>query len=514
MSQLAAKTAEETVELIKQSRLTSSEELAKAFTQSGTATSGLTAYDLEAPAKTIYPLLTPLRNMIPRVSGKGGIQANWRAVVGININHMSPGLGEGNRGGVISTSTADYIAAYKGLGFDDYSTFEADFAAEGFDDVKARAVQGLLRSLMISEEAVILGGNTSLAMGTTPTPSGTAVLSGGTLADATWSVICVALGPDAYNAVVGYNNGTTGETFGAATATVPGAISRTNADGSTESYNGGSAQKSAARSVVVSGGSNLASITSITTAVNGAVGYAWFLGAAGSEKLNQVTTINSAVFTAASDSGAQLASSLAAADHSRSSLIFDGLLTQIWTSGSGAYTNTLASGTAGTGTKLTSNAAGGITEIDTAFVAFWQKYRLSPSHIFVHSQQLTDITKTVVKNGGAPLIRLNANAANPGMIAAGTRVGTVLNSITGQDVQLIVHPNIASGTIMFYSNELPYKLSGITNTCQIRARRDYYQIEWPQRSRKWEYGVYADEVLQHFFPASMGIINNIAPGVV
>jgi len=36
--------------------------------------SGLTYYDLELGAKFLYPVLTPLRNMIPRVSGKGGIQ--------------------------------------------------------------------------------------------------------------------------------------------------------------------------------------------------------------------------------------------------------------------------------------------------------------------------------------------------------------------------------------------------------------------------------------------------------
>src|SRR5213076_229072 len=62
-----------------------SEELAKStFTQSGSATTGLTFYDLEAGAKFLYPVLTPLRNEIPRVSGKGGIQANWKAVTGIN----------------------------------------------------------------------------------------------------------------------------------------------------------------------------------------------------------------------------------------------------------------------------------------------------------------------------------------------------------------------------------------------------------------------------------------------
>ena len=44
------------------------------------------------------------------------------------------------------------------------------------------------------------------------------------------------------------------------------------------------------------------------------------------------------------------------------------------------------------------------------------------------------------------------------------------------------------------------------------TRQDYYQIEWPPRARRYECGVYADEVLQHYFPPSMAIISNIAAG--
>jgi hypothetical protein len=45
---------------------------------------------------------------------------------------------------------------------------------------------------------------------------------------------------------------------------------------------------------------------------------------------------------------------------------------------------------------------------------------------------------------------------------------------------------------------------------QVKTRRDYYQLEWPLRSRKYEYGVYADEVLQHYFPASLLKLTNVA----
>jgi hypothetical protein len=63
--------------------------------------------------------------------------------------------------------------------------------------------------------------------------------------------------------------------------------------------------------------------------------------------------------------------------------------------------------------------------------------------------------------------------------------------------------------ILFTSQTIPYPISGVGNVMQVRTRQEYYQIEWPLRTRKYEYGVYADEVLQHYFPPSMGVIANI-----
>jgi hypothetical protein len=44
------------------------------------------------------------------------------------------------------------------------------------------------------------------------------------------------------------------------------------------------------------------------------------------------------------------------------------------------------------------------------------------------------------------------------------------------------------------------------------TRRDYYQIEWPVKARRYEYGVYFDGVLQNYFPPAFGILTNIGNG--
>ncbi len=113
------------------------------FQESASATSGLTFYDLELGAKFLYPVLTPLRNMIPRVSGKGGIQAAWRAITAINTQGLRFGVSSANRGGVLAVTTHDYTATYKGIGVETSVDFEAQYAGQGFG--RADVVRDLRR---------------------------------------------------------------------------------------------------------------------------------------------------------------------------------------------------------------------------------------------------------------------------------------------------------------------------------------------------------------------------------
>jgi hypothetical protein len=506
-----AVTTQETLALLKAAQA-APDDLVKSFVQPGTATTGLQAYNLEVPAKNLFPVLTPLRNEIPRESGGFAIQANWKAITGINTGNTRAGLSEGKRGGLIAQAVAEYLAAFRGFGVENNVTFEAQWAAKNFDDLRAKAVSHTLWATMIQEERLILGGNTSVALGTTPTPTVTPSNAGGSLAaSTTHSVICVALGLQAYLDLAGANNGAVNQSFAAATATIAGQITRTNADGTTDTFGDGSAQKSAASTAATTTGA-LGSLACSVTAVAGAVGYAWYYSAtAGTERLNALTTINSVVITAASNGGAQLASALAASDSSTCALDFDGLLYQAFKSGSGATITVQPTGTAGTGTGLTSDGAGGIVEFETMFATLYNKYRVSPTKIYVSVQELINITKKIIGNGGAPLLKLNANVDTAtGAIAAGVVVGSYWNKVTGREVPLVVHPNMPSGTVFFFTRALDYPVSGVGDVCRMLMRQDYYQIEWPLRSRKYEYFVGADGVLQHYAPFSMGIITNIA----
>lgn len=470
---------------------------ASTFTQPGSATTGLNYYDLELGAKFLVPVLTPLRNEIPRVSGKGGIQANWKAITGINTTNLRLGVSGGNRGAVMQVATADYLAAYKGIGLEQSVDFEAQYAAQGFDDLRSQAGLRGLQATMIGEELLLLGGNTSLALGTTGTPTLAAATTGGSLATMTLSVICVALALD------GFVNGSVA-------GGIQASITRANADGSSDTFGGGAAQKSANATVSVTGATG--SATASVAAKTGAFGYAWFWGTAGSEVLGAITSINSVSITA-NATGTQTAASLPSSDQSTNNLVFDGLIT-IAAKGLGSYFVAQPTGSAGVGTPLTADGAGGIVEIDVALKWFWDNLRLSPGTIWVNSQEALNISKKILAGNANAAQRFVFNTAQDA-IGGGVMVRTYLNRFSmngGSTLDIRVHPNMPAGTIFFDTTTIPYPLSGIGNVRQVRTRQDYYQIEWPLRTRRYEYGVYADEVLQHFFPPSIGLITNIGNG--
>ncbi|MDR3461515.1 MAG: hypothetical protein P4L76_04270 [Beijerinckiaceae bacterium] len=472
------------------------------FSESTSATSGLTFYDLEIGAKLLFPVLTPLRNSIPRVSGKGGLQAAWRAITAINTNGLRFGISAANRGGALAVATHDYTATYKGIGVETSVDFEAQYAGQGFEDVRGLAAQTGLEALMIGEEAMILGGCSSLSLGTTPTPTLSDGPTGGALApNLALSVICVALTHDGFiNASIAGG--------------IQGQITRTNADGSVDTFGGGAAKPSANATITTANDGNATHlIRASVVPVLGAVGYAWFWGVAGGELLGAISTIASVVI-AASASGTQTAESLGASDNSANALAFDGLITQAVKPGTGSYVYTMAQGVVGTGTPLTADGSGGIVEVDLVLKSMWDNYRLSPDTMWVSSQEALNISKKIVTGAAASAQRFVFDVSQD-FVGGGIMVRSYLNRFSmqgGSVVDIRVHPNMPAGTLLLTSSSLPYPLAGVGNVMQIRTRQDYYQIEWPLRSRRYEYGVYADEVLQHYFPPSMAVITNIGNG--
>jgi hypothetical protein len=247
----------ETLALVREalSKGVSAGELAKTtFTQPGSATTGLQHYNLEVPAKNLVPYLSPLRNRIPRVKVTGGTQANWKAVTAVDAEQQYAGVSEGRRGGEITVNSADYFAAFRTLGRESSVTIEAGLAAEGFDDLYARAVTSLLKSTMQEEEKIILGGNGTRALGASPQPTLTTSTTGGAIAATTVvSVIVVALTFDAYRRFA----------TGVRTSIIQ-QFSRANKDGTTETINAGTCTPSTTVSLTTGAGNANSVVAKVT----------------------------------------------------------------------------------------------------------------------------------------------------------------------------------------------------------------------------------------------------------
>ncbi|HET9183258.1 MAG TPA: hypothetical protein VFP59_14065 [Candidatus Angelobacter sp.] len=455
----------------------------------------LNAFDLSGPALQLYPVLTPLRNKLPReVSDRGDLATRWKAVTGVNVTNIDMGVSPGKRSGEIQISEQDFVASYAGIGLESSIDWEAIWAGGKEFDNKATVVQSLLRAVMIGEESLLLNGNASLALGTPAAPVATLGSGGSITAQAGNLVFAVAL------TARGFANSTIA-------GGLPGAVTRNNIDGSTTQFGGGSSNVSPASNAITTTSGNQ-TISATVSAVPGAVAYAWFLGtSAGNAKLAAITNVN-AVTLSANATGTQLANSITA-DNSTNALVFDGFITQAYKPGSGAYTQSL------NGSALTGDGANGIVEIDAALQSFWDNKRMSPDEIWVNSQEARNINKKVVSAGGTPLFRFtvpNGPNGDAPAIMGGTSVAKYWNKFTQQFLDIIIHPNLTPGTIFFKTNEIPYPLSGVGAVNSVRCRRDYYQIEWPFVSRQYVYGVYADEVLVCRAPFSLGVISNVGNG--
>lgn len=494
---------QESLELVKRALATPNDLLAKSIS---TAT-GLVAYDLQAPAKNLYPFVTPIRNVMPRVGGGTGTATNWRqvnAIIGSGFDAMG-WVPEGQRSGQMSYSTSNKSATFVTIGEEDAATFEAISAGREFEDIQARMTFRLLQKMMLKEEMAILAGNASLALGTPATPTLSASGSGGTLPAATYYVKVVTL------TLEGYQNSSVAA--GVATQkTVTGV------DGKTFTLSGGSSGISGEASQAVGSGQTL--FCSVT-AIQGAVAYAWYISTStGSETLQAITTINSLAVSTPLSTGNQAQSAIAGDNSANSGYAYDGLLTTALKPGSNAYVNILATGTAGTGTTLTASGRGSVNEIDTMFQSMWQDFELSPTVLYVNAQELKNITTKVLSNASGPLLRYDSPADGSDgeyQLTASGVVQYYYNPFAiygGLRIPIKIHPRVPPGTILGWAENLPiqYQSNAVPNVAEVKTRQDYYQIDWPITTRQRQVGVYAEEVLAVYAPFAMGVITNIANG--
>ena len=514
-----------------------SKSLAKASSTGITTALQLNFIDLRAPAYMLDPIFSHLRNTTPRwdkVNAGYGVQPQWKAVTQIDAAFQFPGVSEGNTNSYGSFTEVNYSSPYVTLGTDDYVTYESISASEGYEDAMGDGKMWQLLRFIRQQERTMLGGagntasNGALQIGTTNAPTAALTATNNALNNSTnlptgsyAAAYAVALN---YRAIENPNNTVTN---GITTQYL-----RTNADGSTDVINGGTAIVSAASGVAGPTVTGTKNVLFSCTPQNGAWGYAWFVEVntsgtfAPSPALAKLTGITSASYFVYSGQaqGTQTAAYPGsggyagfATDLSTNALDYDGLLTiasnSNYTTGLPVANIVAKSGQTSLSGRLDLHGAGltngeqvgSITEIDTVLFAIQQAALTGPTKIYLSTDQVAAFRSAfMVGATGSTAINYFFPDGGPKGDGSGIEVNgriakyhNIFGLPGGEFVDVIQHPYLPSGTILFDVDKLQdtYANSRLGETRGVFVRRDTYGIDFAQTSRKCPFGVFSEEVL-------------------
>jgi hypothetical protein len=500
------------------------------------------------------PIYTPIRNTTPRwdrVNDGYGVQPQWRAISSLDATSTPPFVSEGNTNANSSFTSLNFSSPYVTMGTNDFVTYEAMSAGEGYEDVLGDGkMMELLRFVRMQERTYVGGSGTSasngaLQLSTTNTPVG--VLSALNNSSYVTGVLPVGSYAAAYAVALNYRAITNPTNTVAAGITTQ--FLRTNSDSSSDVINGGTAIVSAASNVVGPTVSGTKTIQFSCVPQAGAWGYAWFVQintaatfspSAASAKLSGITAGISSFNYFGQTQGTQTAAYAGqggyagfASDLSTNPLDQDGLLTiasnsaytiglPTWTYPANSTQTALPGGVDLHGAGLTNGGlVGSVTEIDNVLFAIQQASLTSPTRIYLSTDQVPGFRSAfMVGATGSTAMNFFFAGGGPKTDGSGISVNqhiaqyhNIFSLAGGSFIDIVQHPYLPKGTILFDVDNLgiAYDNSRLGETRGVFVRRDTYGIEFAQTSRKLPFGVYSEEVLAVKTPQLLGYIKGAGP---
>ena len=441
---------------------------------------GLQAYNLES-LHTMFPVLTPIRNITGRVKGKGK-KVEYKAITSPDNSGNSPWVAEGSAAALVTPVTTDVTATYRSFAKGTTVTFESQWAGDGYVDMKSLAVVNLLRQVMIDEENAILFGQNAANSSTEQAPGAVGAAPAPTAAD----------------------GGGSGSNFATATYYVFQTV-----------FTGmGESLPSTGTSVSMTAGHNL-SYTPVFPSGQPVFGFRLYVGTtstASAAKLAVATDMTAAAPSSGSLNGISWLTNGDAislktiptgaapptSDASASSLAFNGLYTQMW---------------GGTGATLT-NQAGALTiaGLNNLLKAMWNSaYRADPDFCYCNVQESIKLTGLTLGNGTPYQVLVNQGEVQNA--TANFRVARFTNQATGSELPIRVHPTLPQGTMLFLSNKLPgwYVPTDIPTVWEMDLPQDYVEIDYPPTSSNplWQSEVRFYGALKLYVPGLQGALYGV-----
>lgn len=458
-------------------------DLAKDWLSNSPLSTGLVAYDLQAPAKYLVPRDTPLVNRTPRTTQGVGTTGRFKQILGVSnsgtggVADLTPFFNSESVsttfGGVtglrrppkISYAAADQAILFMEQGLSDDVSMKAFYQSQGYENLRQLSQTALLWATKVGEEKSLLYAR------------GTATGFSGALAAPT----AVAIGA---------NQTPTGGAVGnsANIATLFCYVTAKSGRG-----------ESVASTVVSS--TTFSAVTGKTSLITwtdspGALGYNVYLGTVtgianaffdGTTQVNSFqTTFTGGGTGGVPSTGAQPPGS----DTSGDANAYDGFLTVLSNPNVAGYVSRLNS------TLSTANPG---TEFQAAFAALYnnagpsggQSLLARPNVVWIYAGgrvALSDALKTNPTGVGYRLTIEN-ELANTG-VKLGSIVNGLVNEVTGDMVDLEVHPYMPKGCSIVHSETLPIPNSEVSSTVEVRNVVDYTCIEWAPIQMSWDQSTY------------------------
>lgn len=471
---------------------------------------GLVPFDLEAPAKLLVPRQTPLRNSIPRDKGQGtarqfkrilgwtnsGVGGVADAMAFMNSETASTAFGPINlrRGNKITYASDSKSVAYVEQGLSDLVTWKAQFAGQGFENIRQLSQTALLWASFGAEERALLYGRGAVGngyLGIVAAPVISAAnAANGTITTATYQVTVTARA----------GGGETVVSNRIAAAVTTGAIQVT-----------------------------------VSSEPSGALGYNLYVsqagGGAASETFQYSFSGNTTtLFTQPVAGGA----AIPGADSTFNANGYDGYLSVQADPAQTGYLKRLnlnppnANNVNGFG--INSRGGTGLPLGDApwqdAFLAMYggasnpgggtqygNKLLADPDEIWVDGSirnALGQWIKTTASTTAYRIMMTSSEIDNPGA-TIGSVIGGISNQTTGKMVDLAVHPYMPVGASLIRSRTLPVPDSEISATSKVINVQDYMSVEWPVIQMTYDASTYWFGTLVHYAPMWSGLILGLNP---
>jgi hypothetical protein len=479
-----------------------------------TAFSGLTGYELEAPAKVINPVITPLVNMIPRKMGRGNDICHWKAITSFGEQSVTGALDGDAMPDAVSYTIASLSNPYNTIALSDSVNFQAQWRGRSLEgDVRARRVAELLYALKMREESWIIQMSQKLMTPPRVLIQQTAA-TGGHASDATtYWVQVTPVNANGEGLPSAFASFTTPANTGANTGnlvitlfTVPNATYYNVyvGSGSTQPTNGNMWIQSAISGAVnaVQPGQNASvSLTGGGSTISGRV-----FGP------TLTLTLTAVIATSAVANPPATNTAVVKKDANSNILTWDGLIAQALNNTSTANGYTLG---AQVGVPAASNGVLALGDLNSLLMSAYVQAGADPDVIVLNPVTHNKLTNLVVASGQTRYV-VEANQPDvSGRLVAQYRVTHFLNQATGKEIPIIPDLYCPLDTIIAFPMTFSFPVPEISdgNALEIETNREYWGVDFAVTGSSYKFADYVDEAFKVYYLGGLCVLRGITPAV-